>query len=248
MSAAELEGVARTMLWTLYCRAHFAERGVLEDPEAIRIRDGLHVDLRRAFGRPDDCFARRARLFDERVRAFLEAHPGATVVSLGEGLETQRYRVAGYGAWITVDLPEVIRVRDRYITADAQHRHLGQSATDLSWTDAVPAGPAIVVAQGLLMYLPKAEVRALVQGVAGFAGALVFDVVPPWVSRLTRFRVPMTPSFRVPAMPWGARGPSLQSDLQSWLAPGARVELMSTPLPSGPMPFRLSTSVVDVRF
>ncbi|MEM9696912.1 MAG: class I SAM-dependent methyltransferase, partial [Myxococcota bacterium] len=55
----ELQGVPRTALWTLHCRAAFAERGLIEDREAIRIRNALVPrDLRRDFGRPAPSFAR----------------------------------------------------------------------------------------------------------------------------------------------------------------------------------------------
>jgi O-methyltransferase involved in polyketide biosynthesis len=155
-SAPGLTGVPETMLWTLYNRAMEARRDdrVLDDPEAIRIFDAIDYDFARSFGDPDAAHAVRARECDRLVRAFLAAHPGATVVSLGEGLETQALRVDdGKVRWLSVDLPEAMRVRERFLPATARRRHLAVSALDPAWLDAVedPARGVFVVAQGLLM-------------------------------------------------------------------------------------------------
>ena len=48
----------------------------------------------------------RVATFDAAVRSFLGVHPAGTVVALGEGLETQFWRLNnGRVRWLTVDLP-----------------------------------------------------------------------------------------------------------------------------------------------
>lgn len=241
-----LRGVGGTALWTLYCRASFPQ--LLVDPVATRIRDQLDLPFRQVFGRPDPAFAHRAAVFDHHVRTFLEDHPGASVVSLGEGLETQRFRIHGYHRWTSVDLPETMELRERFIQSDLRHRHLPGSALDRGWMDQLGPGPGCVVAQGLMMYLPLSEVQALLQTWATQAqGGFIFDVVPPWVSRLTRMKVPMTSAYRLPVMPWGMSPGSLQRQLKQWLGPRGTVELTSIPLPAGPLPFRFRSVVACLR-
>ncbi len=246
----ELGRVARTMLWTLHARAAAAKQGRLDDPEAIRWAAQLGPALGHRFGRPDLAFALRAREFDARLQAFLDENPGATVISLGEGLETQRFRVRGYGRWVSVDLAESIAVRERFVTPDETHRHRAESATDLLWLDDM-RGPTFVVAQGLFMYLPEPDVARLVTRWADEAeeagGALLFDVVPRWVSALSQVRVPLTPTFRLPVMPWGIAAPALDR----WLAQtlGSRPHhrtLSPLAMPSGPIPWAGKTSVAHV--
>lgn len=250
--AFALGGVPRTMLWTLHCRASHARRGLLDDPEAIRIADALGPRLGRSFGWPDVAFAERARRFDAALRAFLDAHPGATVVSLGEGLETQAHRVRGYGAWWTVDLPEALAVRARFLPPDARHRHLPGSATDLAWLDALGAGPSFVVAQGLFMYLPRADVAAILRGWAtraratGATAALMFDVVPPWVAALSRFRAPVSLGLRIPRMPWGAGEAALRALVAGAVGGPHDLTVEATPLPSGPVPVAGRTHLARV--
>lgn len=237
MSEAALEGVGRTALWTLHCRASFAARGVLDDPEAERIAAGLDARLLASLGRPERCFADRAGRFDAVLRRYLSAHPGAPVVSLGEGLETQRFRVGGYGRWTSVDFAEVLAVRERFIAPDATHTHVAGSATDhAAWWPQLGEGPAFVVAQGLFMYLEERDVEALVRALAqrGRAG-LVFDVVPRWLSAFSRVRPPMSRGLRIPRMPWGTGASGLEARLRRWAGPAATAEVFSLDMPGGPL-------------
>ena len=54
--------------------------------------------------------------FDREIRRFLHDHPDGTVVALGEGLETQLWRVNNNQLrWVSVDLPPVIELRQRFL-------------------------------------------------------------------------------------------------------------------------------------
>jgi len=245
-----LDGVARTTLWTVYCRAACSAAAELHDPEATRICEALGPSrLKQAFGRPAPSFAVRARHFDRRVQAFLDAHPGAAVVSLGEGLETQRHRVRGYGTWTSVDLPPVLELRARFLPPDERHRHRAGNVTERLWLDDLGRGPAVVVAQGLFMYLRETEVRALVRGLPQRGElVLLFDVVPPWLSWVSRLRPPMSRGLRVPHMPWGVRARGLPALVEDWLGPRVSVQTWPIPMPSGPLPGHYRTSAVEVRW
>jgi O-methyltransferase involved in polyketide biosynthesis len=188
----ELDGVEETLLWTLHHRAEEARRPdrVLDDPVAVDLVGRLDYDWSRVAGGPllAQWQALRARRFDDEVRRFLAAHPGGTVVALGEGLETQFWRVDdGRVRWLSVDLPRTVALRERLLPADPRLRAVVYSATDPHWVDEVD-GPALVTAQGLLMYLQPDEVHALVERCAARAEALVFDAVPPWLAEQTRKR------------------------------------------------------------
>ena len=240
-----LEGVSRTALWTLYCRAAFASRGEIHDPMALDLAAKLGPRMK-GLGWPDPCFARRALLFDRWVRAFLSRYPGSSVVALGEGLETQRHRVRGYGRWISVDLPEIMAWRDALLPPGPNHEHRAESALELAWLPNVET-PSFVVAQGLFMYLEPSDIRHLLQAWATTAAPgsqLAFDVVPPWVTWISRLRVPLTPSFRLPKMPFGAGRRDLERWAKDILGDGGHWEIAPCPLPSGPIPLRGLTSAL----
>ncbi|PSL00604.1 O-methyltransferase involved in polyketide biosynthesis [Murinocardiopsis flavida] len=133
----------------------------------------------------------RTRQLDDWTRAFLAERPDAVVLHLGCGLDARALRVdpAPGVLWYDVDYPEVIALRQRLYSAGAGYRMIGASVTDPSWADGVPVDrPTLVVAEGLLMYLPAEEVRRLLRRVtAGRAGRLACDVELPWAARLARF-------------------------------------------------------------
>ncbi len=121
------------MLWTLHNCALEANRddGILHDPEAVRIYQTLDYDYEKSFGPADPTNVVRAAMFDAELREFLGHHPNGVIVNLGEGLETHRFRVAGDEAlWLSVDLPEAIAIRERFISPDDKHRHVAARDTD----------------------------------------------------------------------------------------------------------------------
>lgn len=210
----ELEGVPETQLWTLYHRAVEARRpdGVLDDPRAVALVDSIDYPFAERFGTAERGMgllqALRVKAFDEEIRRFLTTHPDGTVVALGEGLETQFWRVDnGRAHWLTVDLPESVELRRALLPAeDDRRRALAQSALDTSWMDAVDASRGVLVtAQGLLMYLRPPEVRGLLAACAARfpGGGLVFDAMPRWLVTASRRGVQdPTTGYQAPEWHW----------------------------------------------
>ena len=90
----DLSGVPQTLLWNLGRRAAAARtaRPLLDDPLAIEVADRLQYDFPDA-SRGASWHAVRVATFDDAVRRFLGEHPAGQVAALGEGLETQFWRV-----------------------------------------------------------------------------------------------------------------------------------------------------------
>ncbi|MBW8482569.1 class I SAM-dependent methyltransferase [Actinomadura parmotrematis] len=213
----ELTGVPETLLWNLYQRAAAARgpRPVLEDPRAVELVEEIDYPFGRFGGTAmAPWHALRVRTFDRAVRRFLDRCPDGQVVALGEGLETQFWRVDnGRVRWLTVDLPETLDVRERLLPGDPpRRRSLACSALDLRWTDEVDASRGVLVtAQGPLMYLEPPEVRGLLAACAQTlpGGAMVFDAVPPLLARGTASRAASGAAsgaggagYRAPAWRW----------------------------------------------
>jgi O-methyltransferase involved in polyketide biosynthesis len=237
--APALGGVSETMLWALHNRASEAKRpdGVLADPESVRIHDLVDYDFTRHFGHPQGSLAARAAEIDRVLRSWLERHPDGCVASLGEGLETQARRVDnGRMQWLSVDLPDAIRLRERFFAPTGRFRHIAASALDPVWMDAVdPSSGVFIVAQGLLMYLEPTTVRELVVGIADrFPGAeIVFDTVPRWFSGLTLLGLNQTAEYRLPAMPWGIDRDEVEPTLRRWHPNVADVAFLDYRAPRG---------------
>jgi O-methyltransferase involved in polyketide biosynthesis len=186
----ELGGVPETLLWTLYHRAVEARRddAVLADPLAVALVDRLDYPFAERFGSGGGLGqwqALRVRCFDDEVRRFLARYPDGQVVALGEGLETQFWRVDNDRVrWLSVEVPEVVELRQRALPASPRRRTIACSALDERWMDEIDCSRGLLVtAQGLLMYFePPAVHRFLAVCARRLPGAaLVFDAVPEWM-------------------------------------------------------------------
>jgi O-methyltransferase involved in polyketide biosynthesis len=237
----ELGGVAETLLWTLYHRAVEARRPdavIFEDPLAVELVDRIEYPFAERFGAPaglPQLQALRAKCFDHELRRFLAAHPDGTVIALGEGLETQFWRVDnGRVRWVTVELPEVVALREQLLPVSERQRLRPESALDLGWLEEIePGGDTLITAQGLLMYLEPAQVHDLIRVCAERlgGGTLVFDAVPAGLAALSRAGKLGSPGgYRPPPWPWGL-DPAEERRLRE-LSP-AVAELTRLPLPRG---------------
>jgi hypothetical protein len=124
---------------------------------------------------------------------------------------------------------------------------LAGSALDPKWIEelgATAVDHVMVVAQGLLMYLPPAQVRALIQRCAEEfpGGSMVFDTVPRRVSQLTVRGLPGPGGYRPPPMPWGVTPGRLVDELSEDPAIG-RARLVDPPAIGDP----LSSTVLTAR-
>ncbi len=210
-STVDLKGVPETLLWPLFNRAHEARRpdALLLDRLAVEIADSIDYDFEKNFGRADEGAPLRALGFDSEISRYLALHPDATVVALGDGLETQFWRVDnGRVKWISVDLPETIALRKKFLPTHERLTQFTCSALDLKWMDQVdPSLGVFVSAQGLLMYFKPEEVSGLIAACAERfpGGAMMFDTAPRWVSKMTMSEKgwKKTKTYTVPPMPWG---------------------------------------------
>jgi len=206
---AELIGVPETALWNLYQRASAARAGHLDDPRAAEVLTRLDYPFERFDlpygGLAARLHALRVRTVDAALRRVLVRVPDATVVALGEGFETQFWRVDdGRLRWLTLDLPEVVAVRRKVLPDGPRNRTLAGSALDTEWTAQVGRErPVIITAQGLLPYFERDEVHRLLTAWAQLLpGAwLLFDAVTAHLQAIRR-RNPSPGGYRPPDWTW----------------------------------------------
>lgn len=108
--------------------------------------------------------ALRAKMLDDRVRAFVAGHPDAVVVDLGGGLDSGVHRVSPPATvdWYNVDLPGISELRDRVIPPLPQAHTVAASLADPDWTDPIPSDrPTILVADGLFAFLTEPVIAGI---------------------------------------------------------------------------------------
>jgi len=193
MATPDLQGVARTLLVPLACRALESGRpdAILHDPRALEVYTALggNPDFLLGMGATDRFVTvMRARQFDTFSRAFLGRNPGACVVDIGCGLDTRFERLDdGQLTWLGVDLPEVIELRRTVLPDTERSKTIGQSMFEISWLDEVLRldKPVIFLAEGVFPYISTTEVKPmLLEMAARFpSGELVYDAAASFISR-----------------------------------------------------------------
>jgi O-methyltransferase involved in polyketide biosynthesis len=181
-----LGAVQETLFIPLAARARETQRKhpVLRDPKAVEMVRSIDYDAAkygRGAGGPVTVL--RTAIIDFWVRSFLAAHPAATVVELGTGLNTRFERVDnGQVHWFDLDLPDTIDLRRNFFADTGRRRMIAASALDEDWLPAVAQsrGPYFFVADGVLAYLPEDQVTATLARLAErFPGALIaLDTYP----------------------------------------------------------------------
>lgn len=211
---ADFTGARATMLATLYGRALHSRTAnpVLHDPYAEEAVRRIDHDFDATGLRRNDALsvALRGRLFDDLTAVRLAANPDVTVLHLGCGLDSrgQRLDPPPSTEWYDVDFPEVIDLRERIYPARAHHHALGTSVTSPDLLRDVPGDrPALVVAEGLLMYLTEADGTALLRRITEHfpSGHLICDVQSPLATRWAHL---LNGAVRAAGarLTWGVRG------------------------------------------
>lgn len=179
MDVSALEPIAQTALLTEYCRAldSRAARPILGDPLADQTVSKIDFDFSRLAATPSvvALVALRAKMLDQRIRGFIVDNPAAVIVDIGAGLNSAVIRVGPPPTvdWYSVDLPEVIAMRQALLTpAGATDLMVAASLLQPGWAEAIPAGrPTMVFADGLIAFLAEAEVIAILRGITGHFGS-----------------------------------------------------------------------------
>ena len=179
-----ISDVSATMLLTLYARVVESRSPdpLLTDPKAEEIVAQINPSLLEA----EDKFLRRmgqfkiskalalhtairAKQYDDYAQEFMRTYPECNLVNLGCGLDTRFWRIDnGAIRFFDLDLPEVIQIKRGLVRETERYRMVGCSVLDEQWINAAMAGgrPTLFLAEGLFMYLPKANVRELLSSLA----------------------------------------------------------------------------------
>jgi len=122
------------------------------------------------------------------VRDYLASHPRAAVVNLGCGLDnTGRRCDNGMCSIYNLDLPGVIKTRDRLLPAGDRERNVACDLNDPTWMDKIDAQEgAVFFAAGVFYYFTFDQLKALFSQMARrFPGSvLVFDACNRRAARL----------------------------------------------------------------
>ena len=155
------------------------------DRKAIELMDRLDYD----FGSKKPGYAQRFAALEVaarqkdcawEVREYLKAHPRATVVNLGCGLDqTAEACDNGTCQICNVDLPDIIAIRNRLIPPADRVTNVAGDLNNPDWFRSIPMeNGAIFFATGVFYYFSREQMQKLINDMAEYfpGGVLVFDV------------------------------------------------------------------------
>jgi O-methyltransferase involved in polyketide biosynthesis len=156
--------------------------------------------------------ALRAKMLDDRVRAFIEKHPDAVVVDLGAGLDSGFYRVDPPISvdWYSVDLAGILALRDDVLPANPHSHSVPVSLAEKQWPETIPADrPTILIADGLFAFLSEPVIVGIFRRITEHfrTGELAFNDYGRigWVSRVAIKLYPPK-MFKDVGSQWGYAG------------------------------------------
>ncbi|HEX3878283.1 MAG TPA: SAM-dependent methyltransferase [Bryobacteraceae bacterium] len=191
--ATGITHVSDTALLVAGCRAVESERAdaFVRDPFAVRLAGERGMAMFRALPHPEMMefgIAIRSRFLDELLMRGLAAGNVSTVVCMGAGLDTRPWRLdlPPELRWIEVDFPAMLDYKDAFMAAETPRCKRERLTADLNDAaqrravyGAVGREPALLITEGLLMYLPGGTVEALASEVGKESG------IAQWIIDIT---------------------------------------------------------------
>ncbi len=159
-----MNGVNKTLYIPLYGKSYVSKRGIiLEDKTAEDIweREGFVLKGKSASKWLAYYMGMRARVFDDWTADMINNHPDAVVLHLGCGLDSRVNRVNKSCRWFDIDFPDVIAERSKYFSNTESYTMLSADLSKKGALDAVSGSSAIVVMEGVSMYLTLDELKQL---------------------------------------------------------------------------------------
>jgi O-methyltransferase involved in polyketide biosynthesis len=216
IATTELTPVEQTAFLTVYARALDSRwpRPILGDSLADEVVGKIDYDFGRLGVQSSVVCqtALRAKMLDDRVRAFVAKHPDAVVVDLGAGLDSGFYRVAPPASvhWYSVDLPGITALRYEVLPANPQSHSVPVSLADPHWPDTIPADrPTMLIADGLFAFLSEPVMVGIFRRITDHfsSGELAFNDYGRigWISRAAIKLFPQK-MFKVVGSQWDYPG------------------------------------------
>ena len=157
-----MENVNKTLYIPLYGKSYVSKKGIiLQDPKAEEIwtSEGFPLKGKSKSKWLAYYMGMRSAVFDRWVAQKIQENPEAAVLHLGCGMDSRVLRVENQSYWFDVDFPEVIDQRRRYYSESEHYKMIDSDIRSSEWLEQIPGNRAIVVLEGISMYLSNEELQ-----------------------------------------------------------------------------------------
>jgi O-methyltransferase involved in polyketide biosynthesis len=168
--------------------------GVFRDPFAEAAIDKLEYDYSRLKiqNKTQVMLAMRATIIDDFAKAFIVENPGCLVLHLGCGLDARFMRLGFHaGIWHDLDFPAVIEIKKQLFDETDNYKYIASTVNDLRWLDGIGTveNEALVIAEGLFMYLSENEIKSLLNALKSKFGSytIIFDAYSKLTAKSSKY-------------------------------------------------------------
>lgn len=165
-----MDGVNKTLYIPLYGKSMVSKKNlILKDPTAEHIwtQESFPLKVKSKSKWLAYYMGMRAWVFDEWLRKKMCQYPEAVVLHIGCGMDSRIHRVGNSGhQWFDVDFEDVIKERKIYYEETETYHMIASDARETVWLAGLPKEHAIVVMEGISMYLKPEELVKLVADLA----------------------------------------------------------------------------------
>lgn len=161
-----MDSVNKTLFIPLYGKSFVSKKGIiLHDPKAEEIwaAEGFLLKGKSKSKWLAYYMGMRSAVFDRWITEKMKENPEAAVLHLGCGMDSRVLRVGKCSNWFDVDFPEVISQRSRYYANTATYQMIASDIRENVWLDQISGKSAIVVMEGISMYLKPEELKVVLK-------------------------------------------------------------------------------------
>lgn len=192
-----MNSVNKTLYIPLYGKAYVSRRGIiLSDPKAEEIWNANAFPLK---GKSRSKWlamymGMRAAVFDRWTGEAARQEPDAVVLHLGCGLDARVLRANVKNEWYDGDFPDVIEVRRHHFPETDRYHLVAADLREEEWLQTIPkGGTAIVVMEGISMYLKPEELKTLLLRLNSYFDRvkLLVDCYTTFAAKASRYKNPI---------------------------------------------------------
>ncbi len=167
----KLQDVEATLLIPVWSRSVETQnkKGIIVDNYSSRICNEVDFNFKLfdKSWKSQVGIAIRTKIIDNKVCDFLKENPDGNIVILGAGLDARAFRLDNNLAnWFHIDFKNVIDLRANFFTSTKRHKDITSDVLKEEWIAEIPKDKKILfIAEGLIMYLDKQEVKQLFKNI-----------------------------------------------------------------------------------
>ncbi len=190
--------VNKTLYIPLYGKSYVSKRGIIlndKSAEDIWAKRGFKLKAKSRSKWLAYYMGMRARIFDDWLCGKMRDNGDAVIIHIGCGLDSRVERVGTSNhIWYDVDFPEVIAERKHYFEENEYYKMLEADVRHEDWLRNIPrAKSAVVVMEGVSMYLSESELATLIFSLNNHFGSvsLLADCYTVFAAKASKIKNPV---------------------------------------------------------